>query len=102
MVTVIPCVDFDGENTMDSDYRRLTGITKEQFKGLVDSTQSVRSTSCRSERTAIGLFLTKLWNSLPHYVLANLFGLKRKNIFSRIVHAVGAILEDPVPDYLGF
>ena len=102
--TLCTGVDFDGEDSIDDeDYRRLTGITKEQFKDFVESIQFFRSTSCRSERTAVGLFLTKLRTGLPHGVLATLFGLKRKNIVSRIVHAVRAsLMKELVPVYLWF
>ena len=98
--------DFDLPFAMSEfDYYNLTGITKLNFehliKLLVDS--SIKHSSNRSLRNAVGLFLTKLILRISTKVLTTIFQFSNPKAVSRTVAAIRqGTLTNFVPYYLSF
>lgn len=95
-------LNFDDSSAMvDTDYMRLTGVTKSQFDSIMSHLSTLRSTSTRSSRTALALLLVKLRTGLSLSVISTLFGI-RKNSCSKAIHAARtALMTSFVPKYLG-
>ena len=98
--------DFDLPFTMsDSDCYNLTGISKLNFEHLIQllADSSIKHSSNRSFRNAVGLFLTKLRLGISNKVLTTIFQFANPQAVSRTLCAVRqAMLSNFVPHYLGF
>jgi len=96
-------LDFDTPGALnDVDYHRLTGISARDFNNLVTYiSDKIRSSSIRSVRTCLALFLIKLRTGMSHSILSSLFGIQRRTIGKSIHSARKALMEDFVPNHLG-
>lgn len=96
-------LDFSNPGALsDLDYHRLTGISATDFDNLFEYIKGyVRSTSARSARSCLGIFLMKLRTGLSHSILSTLFGVSRRTIGKAITSARQALLKDFVPKHLG-
>ena len=89
----------------DDEYRLLTSLSRNDFNDLVQMVASsgIRNSCNRSIRTAVGIFLCKLRLGLSNRLLASMFQLPDKRLFSRIIDSARqAILKNFVPYNLGF
>jgi hypothetical protein len=98
--------NFDNPRDLtDDEYRLLTSLSRDDFNALVDiiSSSSIRNSSNRSIRTAVGLYLCKLRLGLSNRFLACMFQLPDKRTVSRIIDSARqAISKSFVPNNLGF
>ena len=95
-------LNFDDPRIMsDEDYFRLTGLNKAQFDTLVSKCTSIRSTSNRSNITALALLMMKLRTVLSVALLSTLFGLSKRCCARAIHSARQGLMEKIVPDYIG-
>ncbi|XP_065213296.1 uncharacterized protein LOC135840599 [Planococcus citri] len=95
-------LNFDNPNTMtDKDYKRLTGLSKEQFNDLIEHIQDVRNTKHRSINTCVGLLLTKLRTGLSLSVLSTLFCMEKQYVSKAIATARNSLMRNFVDNNLG-
>ena len=96
-------LNFDDPSAYtDDDYHNLTGLTKQQFNQLCSFIKTARSSNVRSIRTCTAILLTKLRTGLPNHILGTLFSLT-KNQIQRCIHSArAALMQDFVPNVLGF
>ena len=95
----------DTRDLTDDEFRLLTSLSRNDFNDLVNiaSSSSIRNSSNRSIRTAIGIYLCKLHLGLSNRLLACMFRLPDKKSVSRIIDSARqAILKSFVPYNLGF
>jgi hypothetical protein len=95
----------DTRDLTDDEFRLLTSLSRNDFNDLVNiaSSSSIRNSSNRSIRTAIGIYLCKLRLGLSNRLLASMFRLPDKKSVSRIIDSARqAILKSFVPYNLGF
>lgn len=95
----------DPRDLTDDEYYLLTSLSRDDFNDLVEivSSSSIRNSTNRSIRTAIGIYLCKLRLGLSNRLLACMFQLPDKKAVSRIIHSARqAILKSFVPYNLGF
>ncbi|XP_060073207.1 uncharacterized protein LOC132553020 [Ylistrum balloti] len=86
----------------NEDYVTLTGFTKQQFDEIVTHLTSLNNSAVRSIRTCLAVFLFKLRSGLSNKLIGVLFHLTYSQI-QRIVNSTrNALVEDFVPDNLGF
>ena len=96
-------LDFnDTVSLRDTDYLKLTGLSKVQFNEVHICMTSVRSTLARSTRTALAVLLVKLRAGLSSPVLSTLFGINKRTCGKTIHEARSALTTYFVPKYLGF
>jgi len=70
-------LSFNEDGIAPQDYKLLTGLNKDEFDTLFNYCHiELRSSSNRTGRTALGVFLVKLRLNLSQEVLAFLFGVK--------------------------
>ncbi len=97
---------FDNPRDLsDDEYRLLTSLSRDEFNDLVDiiSSSTIRNSSNRSIRTAIGVYLCKLRLGVSNRFLASMFHLPDKRAVSRTIDSARqAILKTFVPNHLGF
>ena len=76
--------NFDESRDLTNDeYRLLTSLSSDDFNEFVEIVSpSIRNTSSRSTRTAIGIYLCKLRLGLSNQLLACMFQLPDKRSFS--------------------
>lgn len=82
--------NFDDQRSLtDTEYRRLTSLSKDQFDDLMDqiSTDDIRNSSCRSIRTAIAILLCKLRLGLSNELLAIFFQLPNRRAVARSIES---------------
>lgn len=96
-------LDFETPGALsDIDYRRLTGISADDFDDLFGYAKAyIRSTRARGSRTCLAILLMKLRTGLSHAVLSTLFGISRRTIGKAIDSARSALMKDFVPGHLG-
>jgi hypothetical protein len=97
---------FDNPRDLtDDEYRLLTSLSRDNFNDFVEiiSSSTMRNSSNRSIRTAIGIYLCKLRLGLSNRFLASMFQVSDKRTISRIIDSARqAILKTFVPNHLGF
>jgi hypothetical protein len=89
----------------DTDCYNLTGLSKLNFEHLIQllADSSIKNSSNRSFRNAVGLFLTKLRLGIRNKVLTTIFQFSNPKAVARTLTAVRqAMLSHFVPHYLGF
>lgn len=97
-------LDFDTPGVLkEDDYWRLTGVHIRDFNTILEIIQhGLRTSSNRSTRTSLAIFLMKLRTGLSHHVLSTLFAVPR-DVIRRSIHSVReAMMEKFVPLYLGY
>ncbi|XP_065923262.1 uncharacterized protein [Magallana gigas] len=97
-------IDFDRENAFsDQQYTTLTGLSKNSFNDLLSYiSDSVKNTSVRSARNSLGIFLVKMKSGLCNSILSTIFNVSKASI-RRAIHTVRrALMENFVPQNLGF
>ena len=88
----------------NDEYRLLTSLSSDDFNEFIEIVlPSIRNTSSRSIRTAIGIYLCKIRLGLSNRLLACMFQLPDKRTVSRIINsACEAIVKRFIPYNLGF
>jgi hypothetical protein len=76
-------VDFDDFSIADDDYKRITGVCKEDFSDLLNALK-LRDRGGMSPRNSLGMFLMKVRMGCSHKELASLFRVKLKSVHNRI------------------
>jgi hypothetical protein len=99
-------LNFDDPNGLsDATYLALTSCSRADFDHLVKvvSVSSLRNSSNRSIRTAIGIYLCKLRLGLSNNLLSIMFDLPSKRAVSSIINSARqALMASFVPQNLGF
>ncbi|XP_056007177.1 uncharacterized protein LOC125665391 [Ostrea edulis] len=95
---------FDSkENLTNEDYISITGLNKENFQDLYKTIQPhIRNTPSRSVRTTLAVFLCKLHSGLSNRFLATLFNLTKSSLRRAVKTIRQAMMENFVPQNLGF
>ena len=94
----------DPRGLTDDEYHLLTSLSKDDFNELIGiiSSASIRNSSNRSIRTAIGIYLCKLYLGLSNRLLAYMFQLPDKRTVSETINSARqAIFKNFVPYNLG-
>ena len=98
--------NFDGPRGLsDDEYHLLTSLSKDDFNELIAiiSSVSIRNSSNRSIRTAVGVYLCKLYLGLSNRLLACMFQLPDKRTVSKTINSARQlILNNFIPYNLGF
>jgi hypothetical protein len=95
----------DPRDLTDDEYRLLTSLSKDDFDELIQiaSSSTIRNSSNRSIRTAVGVYLCKLRLGVSNRLLACMFELPDKRTVSRIIDSARQVLlKSFVPYNLGF
>ncbi len=103
-VTNTSVIDFDSDKTPEEAYMELLGLTKDHFGELFEYVrEGLHSSSNRSPRNALAIFLAKMRLGVSQRVLARLFGVKDQSTISHTFNRVTQLLANNfVPKHLGF
>ena len=96
----------DVHELSDNEYPILTGLSKDSFDdivGIVSSSSSLRNSSQRSIRTAVGVYLCKLRLGLSNSLISIMFNFSDKRSVARIINSARQALSECFTPYnLGF
>ncbi|XP_069130866.1 uncharacterized protein [Argopecten irradians] len=95
--------NFDIPSSLsDTQYREITGLTKDQFDDLTTFVKTLKSNTTRSTRSCLAVFLAKLKTGVPNHILSTIFNLSISQV-QRIIHTVRkCLMTSFVPQHLGF
>jgi hypothetical protein len=77
-------LNFDDHSLTDTDYKRLTGITKADFDDVMQHIHLVHRGGPVSPQTSLGLFLMKLRTGLSHTELSTVFRVHMKTVYRTV------------------
>ena len=97
-------LDFsESSRATDKDYHQLLGVSRENFNFIFGFIKDkLHSSSNRSARNALAVFLSQLRLNLSQNILALLYGFKCQSAVSQTVTRVARLLDESfVPHFLG-
>ena len=96
-------IDFDNPHSLDdSDYKILTGLSKDKFEDLTYYVKSIRNTPSRSARTSLAIFLMKLKSGMSNRLLSILLNISKYSIRRAVSSVRKTLAATFVPHFLGF